>query len=505
MTVPDQGFPEDIETAAERIRVRRGAGLLLISVLLPGTAQLVAGNRTVGRWAVRIDAAVLAVVVVLAGLALASRSAFISLVTSRFVLDVLVALLCLAALGWAALLVDAWRLAYPPALDRGHRRVFAAMTLAGVVLVTGTLGVGARAVATSTTTLGKVFGGGGVAQVTNGRINVLLLGADAGQTRVGLRPDSITVASVDADTGRTVLFSLPRNLEDVPFPESSPMHRLYPDGFTCAEHACLINAIYTEATAAAQKDPSLYPGVADPGAQATKEAVEEITGLSINYYAMVDMDGFRSLVDALGGITLDISRDVPIGGGSSQVTGWIRAGEDVHLDGYRALWFARSREGSSDFERMQRQKCVMAAVLNQADPLTVVTKFDALARAGGDILVTDVPRGQIGPLSDLALKARHLPIASVSFVPPLVYPGSPKFDVIRETVRTRLDRAEQLDRERAEGGTSTADATPTVPATPTRPAGSSPTASRSATPSASSDSGTPEPQADDLDSVCRVA
>ena len=64
-----------------------------------------------------------------------------------------------------------------------------------------------------------VFGGGGDQVAKQGRYNVLLLGGDAGRDRVGLRPDSMTVASVDAETGRTVLISLPRNLQAVPFPQ----------------------------------------------------------------------------------------------------------------------------------------------------------------------------------------------------------------------------------------------------------------------------------------------
>ncbi|MPN12658.1 Transcriptional regulator LytR [bioreactor metagenome] len=240
---------------------------------------------------------------------------------------------------------------------------------------------------------------------------------------------------------------------------------------------------------------------------------------------MVDMAGFQGLIDALGGITLDIRKDVPMGGGTSPILGWIRAGDAVHLDGLHALWFARSREGSSDFERMQRQKCVMTAVLHQADPVTVVAKFDALAAAGGNILTTDMPRSDIGRLTDLALKARTVPISSISFVPPLIFPGNPKYDVLRATVKEHLDKAEDLDREaaRAAGQKSApASAAPASGATGTGGAGASGSgtggsgtgsAKAPTTPSAPGPTGTaqptasasPGPEVDNLESVCRVA
>ena len=67
--------------------------------------------------------------------------------------------------------------------------------------------------------------------------------ATPGRCASGIRPDSITVASIDEETGRTVLLGLPRNLADVPFPEDSPMHDEFPDGFDC--DGCYLNAVNT--------------------------------------------------------------------------------------------------------------------------------------------------------------------------------------------------------------------------------------------------------------------
>ena len=135
----------------------------------------------------------------------------------------------------------------------------------------------------------------------DGRYNVLLLGGDSGSDRWGLRPDSLSVASIDAETGETVLFGLPRNMLNFPFPEGSIMDEQFPDGYDCGDE-CELNSLATWA----EDHKSLFKGVANPGVEATKEGVEGITGLEINYYAMVNMQGFRRLVTAVGGVTLNV-------------------------------------------------------------------------------------------------------------------------------------------------------------------------------------------------------
>ena len=214
----------------------------------------------------------------------------------------------------------------------------------------------------------------------------------------------MTVASIDADTGRTVLFSLPRNLQHARFPHGTALAKQYPNGYACPDQSCLLNAVY----ALGQQHPEDFGDAADPGIAATRAVVAETLGLGINYYAMVDMRGFENLIDALGGIRLDIAKAVPIGGGAAKVEGYIQPGTNVQLNGFQALWFARSREGSSDYERMTRQKCVINALVKQANPVTVATRFTALAEAGGAMVTTDIPGGDIARLLELAASGRSL-------------------------------------------------------------------------------------------------
>ncbi len=422
-----------------RLRFRRSVALLLMTLVLPGSAQLVAGNKRWGRLALRV-------------LGLLVFTGFVLLIVAKFwpvelsallfdatVLNVLRGLLVAAAVGWAVLFVDAWRIGDP--LGLGRRQRFAVFSLNGAlcVVVSGALLFGSHLVSVQRSLVTDIFGHGITSNAEDGRYNVLLLGGDAGVTREGLRPDSITVASIDEDTGRTVLFSLPRNLEKVPFPDGTPMHKAFPYGFDCED--CLLNSVYTWATDHAD----LFPqDVGDVGAYATKRAVEEVTGLHINYYAMVDLRGFRDLVDAVGGVTLTVPERLPIGGEDGPVRGWVPAGRH-HLDGFHTLWFARSRRTSDDYSRMARQKCVMSAMLNQLSPRDVLTHFQDIATASKEIVTTDVPADELNTFLDLAGKARRLPLASVSFVPPVIQTYDPDFDKIRSMVQAGIDRSERAD------------------------------------------------------------
>jgi hypothetical protein len=94
---------------------------------------------------------------------------------------------------------------------------------------------------------------------------------------------------------------------------------------------------------------------------------------------------------------------------------------------------------------MARQKCVMSAMLNQLSPRDVLTRFQDIATASKEIVTTDVPAGEVGNLLDLAAKARRLPVASVSFVPPVIETYDPDFDRIRSMVQAGVDRAERAD------------------------------------------------------------
>ncbi|HSN12702.1 MAG TPA: LCP family protein, partial [Propionibacteriaceae bacterium] len=420
---------------------RRGATMLAMSLVLPGSAQLAAGSRRIGRWGVRVWILGVAALLLALLLLLAARNLLLTVLTTGWVLWVGSWLVLAAGLFWAFLLVNAWWAARPKDMGTTRAAVLGGLALVLAVVISYGTVLTSSALRASADVISTVLGGGGDKTVKDGRYNILLLGSDAGNDREGARTDSVTIASVDARTGRTVLFGLPRNLEDVPFPESSPLHALYPNGYGCESHECMLNAIYK----LGQDNKKLYPGVKDPGLQAVEEAVQATTGLELNYYAMVDMFGFKDLIDALGGITMDINIQVPVGGDQATAKSYIEPGPSRHLSGAEALWFSRQRTGSTDYARMQRQKCVMSAMLHQMEPMTVATKFSQIAAATGQVVVTDIPSDQVGTLAELAVKARSLDIKNVIFAPPLIASGSPNFSLIRQTVAEQIAASEALD------------------------------------------------------------
>jgi polyisoprenyl-teichoic acid--peptidoglycan teichoic acid transferase len=274
------------------------------------------------------------------------------------------------------------------------------------------------------------------------RVNTLLIGSDAGKDRWGTRTDSMMVVSTNTKTGDTLLIGIPRNLENVPFPTSNPLHALYPNGYNCGDE-CLMNGIWT----LAEGRPDLFPGVKNPGRKSTVDVVGEITGLKINQSVVINLRGFKALVDAMGGVDVNVRQRVCVechtgtDGGvvfTSDKQEYIEPGLQ-HLDGMHALWYARSRAGSDDFSRMRRQRCVAGALMEQADPVGLLQSYPQLAKVVKDNVSIDIPREELSAWVDLALRIqkggsiRSLPLTS-----DVVRPGNPDFAKIRALVKKGL-------------------------------------------------------------------
>lgn len=274
------------------------------------------------------------------------------------------------------------------------------------------------------------------------RVNTLLIGSDAGRDRWGTRTDSLMVVSTNTRTGDTLLVGIPRNLERVPFPESNPLHELYPNGYDCGDE-CLMNGIWT----LAESRPDLFPGVESPGRQSTVDVVGEVTGLDIDHSVVVNLRGFRALVDAMGGVDVNVQQRVCVechqsSSGRIVFTGddeeWIEPGLQ-HLDGRLALWYARSRAGSDDFSRMRRQRCVVGALIEQADPAGLLARYPLLARVVKDNVSIDIPPAELSAWVDLALRIQEGDsIRSLPLTSKVVPPGDPDFDEIRALVAASL-------------------------------------------------------------------
>lgn len=272
------------------------------------------------------------------------------------------------------------------------------------------------------------------------RVTILLLGGDAGPQRTGLRTDTMIVVTIERETGKAAVFGVPRNLAMTPLPPELAQP------FACACWPSLLNELY----AYAEANPGLFPAGDHPGANALKGAIGYLLGLPIDYFALVDLPGFVDVIDALGGIEIDVPEQVtiflsPAKEGESWQQYDIPPGRQ-HLDGHQALAYARSREGESDYERMARQRCLLGALAREADVSTLLRSYPELIRQLTDSLLTDVPRDDLPALIEMLDKVDFADVVVLGFVPPeytagWVPPGYPIPDPawIQQTVAAVLN------------------------------------------------------------------
>ncbi len=296
------------------------------------------------------------------------------------------------------------------------------------------------------------------------RLNILLVGGDsrddAGAT--GLT-DTMIVASIDPTTNRVAMLSLPRDTESVPFPPGSPAAAAYAGGV----YPTKINTLW--ANAANRND--LFPGNSprQRGANALKSALGELYGLDIKYYVSVNFEGFRSVIQELGGVVIDVQLPVaddkyPTDDGRGSLNLYIPAGIQ-HMDQNEALAYARARHQSTDFDRSQRQQRVITSLRQQTDlgSLLDIRRLRPLVDAFENTVHTDIPADQFQGLIELASRVDLDRMRSLVFSPPFYqveclecYSLSPRVDVIRDAVTAALAYDEALEARRealeAEGG-----------------------------------------------------
>ena len=158
---------------------------------------------------------------------------------------------------------------------------------------------------------------------------------------------------------------------------------------------------------------------------------------------MVNLEGFNEFIDAIGGVTINVTQRLPIGGLLADGTrvppvGYIEPGIQ-HLDGTQAQWYARSRRDGTDYDRMLRQRCLIGAMVQQATPGNVLKHFQELSSATKKLAETDIPRSVLPDLITLGDKMHGgSSIRSVAFVPPIIHTGNPDYAKIRRLVSEAL-------------------------------------------------------------------
>jgi len=452
-------------------------GLTALGTLLPGSSILLAGRRVLGL-------SLLVVTGLLGALVVYGLTHETELLAAAVDPDKLLAgsvLMFVILVGIIGVATLTYRTVRRPQAPERERAVEVAFVVVLCLLVTTPFAVGARFAFVQRDLVSTVFAeGGDDVRVPveeehvwgrDDRVNVLLLGGDGGVHRTGVRTDTVILASMDADTGDTVLFSLPRNLQSLPFPRGSELHQEYPDGFTDPSGdplESMLNAVYGKVPTLY---PRMFPDVENPGAEALKQGVSAALGIPVDYYVLINLRGFQQMVDAIGGVTVNINEPIPIGGNTDRGVpprDYLDPGPHQHLDGFEALWFARGRYGLDDYNRMERQRCVIGAFIDEADPVTLLRRYEALASAGKEIVRTDIPQEIVPQFVELTLHLRDGTVRSVVFrYTDAFNPNDPDYDWMHRKVERTMgqvsgDATDNTDKTGA-AGRGRADRAPRSP------------------------------------------
>jgi LCP family protein required for cell wall assembly len=418
------------------VMTRRAWWLIFLSAIVPGSAQLVAGNRRLGRFLFGSWLVLLGFIAIGALLNTFLPALAFTIATSWWGLLGLQSGLVFVALVWFIAAVDTFRLVR--IVYVGPRaKVWVALALAvSIIVPPGLASYASMVTGISRDVLARIFGDGSeFVEPVDGVYTFLIIGGDAGEGRISRRTDSMSFATVDARTGQVSIIGLPRNLYNAPFVANSPMLRDYPDGFNCGD-SCLLAYVYTYGF----DHPELYPGISantDSGVEALRDSVEAIVGMPVQFYVGVDMAGFSDLVDALGGVDITLDAPVNVCKVGRPITYTFKPGV-IHMDGELALRYARTRCDTNDYDRMARQRQLETAIFTQIKPSVIVARFQELASASTSLFKTDVPQSMVGTFLDLAQKGRELPIQRAELVPPEFDNLYPDWDlanrIVHETV-----------------------------------------------------------------------
>ena len=373
--------------------------------------------------------------------------AFGTVVSSPTMLTFLAIILAIIGVIWVLTIVISHL-----GLRKGHRYAPWQNKMAGVLVVSLALivgiplGVGSVYARVQGDTVSSLFGDStghakSAEDLWAGKpyINVFLMGRDNGDDREGTRPDTMLVASIDTKTGNTALISVPRNLAFPIFPEGSELDKAWPDGFrpTGQSSVDLINSVWQWGEQ--NKDDIGNPHGLEPGMFATMQAVEGSLGLNLDYWASVDMGGFEDVVDAIGGVKIDVERPIPMGGGKSmsgaanEVYGWVDPGPQT-LRGKDALWYVRSREGSDNYDRMCRQQRMIKTTLDQVDPRELATAYPKLANSATKNIATSIPQNEVPAFIELAISMQKGDVTTVQINNDVTPTYDPDFDVLHKWI-----------------------------------------------------------------------
>lgn len=405
------------------------------SAIIPGVGQLVAGVRRRGLVLLGIF-----LVVSLAGIVIVSRGtgAILDYVVQPKVLLTLLFVNIAIMLVRMFAVIDAWLTAKVGALrpirPSGRKMALTGVGLVLILLLTVTPhAVAGYYTIVSHNLLTSVFAGNeagssSTTQASTGasgsavtvplrldskqRLTILLIGTDAGYGRAGARADSINVATLDLKTGNVAMFGIPRNMAETPLGKKTAA------ALKKTTYHDIINSLYTVGS----QHPEIATDGGDPGAEAVLETASLMLGIPIDYYAVVNLLGLVDMVNAVGGIDVNVGTKLHIWtpgleSGDPEHDYYLSPGIH-HFNGMQALDYARSRIDADDYARMRRQRCVLMALLYQNGLAKLTLSFPSIASALQKSVVTNIPTSALPQLISLRGKLKTTEMISLGLGPP---------------------------------------------------------------------------------------
>jgi LCP family protein required for cell wall assembly len=394
-----------------------------LSFLFPGLGQAYNGERAL---ATLLAVPVLAIIGTLLIIVLVARVGVIArLLDARFLIGLVV--LDFALLGWRLVAIAQAHLRRRPF----SARRWTTWTTAGVLVLTlvmhlvpawyATLAIDTLSTVAADT--GDPAGESGAhegfdplpppseqPEVTRGeRVNILLVGVDFAPGRTTELTDTMLIVSLDPETGKTSMLSVPRDLYGAPLPDG----RIW-------------DAKLNSLMASANADPGQFP-LGGPGT--LKATISELLDVPIHYFAAINIIGFKQAVDAIGGVDITNERliDDPTYWNEFDVhTGFYLEPGVYHMDGSTAVAFARSRHGAgdSDFTRSDRQQQLLAAIADKLTAGNLILSLPSLLDAVKNTIATDVPESRLPEMAAALQEADTSAIERAVIQPPLVTPGT---------------------------------------------------------------------------------
>lgn len=232
----------------------------------------------------------------------------------------------------------------------------------------------------------------------------VLMGLDTRENGGGLNTDVMMVAAFNPTTKKATVIAIPRDTY------------IEVDGYRARK----ANRYYADFYTVASRDKGLTKDKADlEGKKAVKDVIGKLFGIDIQYAGVINFKGFADVVDALGGIQINVDMRMTYKDSRDHTNIDLHEGIQV-LDGSQALDFVRYRKSndgsnmSSDFDRNRRQNEVLGAIVDKLMSMGGITKLGAVIDSVGNNLTLDMPRNEIRRMLETYLSVRSSDIEFIA-------------------------------------------------------------------------------------------